>query len=127
VKNIFITSFTLSTMIVYSAILSGCATMHSSVHEEITPLKTGNMFISKKDYFDIRNGEHYLTKIDTVRITGTKVIGTDTFYVTNSNQYVINRPDGYWSEKGKVQEAKYPGEIGDMFFSYKKITNEKPP
>ncbi len=119
--------------------VAGCGSSHSLIKlgsadsTQVFPLKVGNTFISKKEYFDLQTGKQYLTKIDTVKILGTQVLGDETFYVTNTNQYLVNRSDGYWLSNGAVTktgpalEAKYPGSVGETFPSYTKITNENPP
>ena len=93
-------------------------------------MKVGNTFVSKKDFYDLKTGEHYQTKIDTVRIVGTAVLGNDTCFVTNSNHYIINKSDGYWTnadgKKDRLElEAKFPGSVGDTFSPYQKPTLEK--
>lgn len=116
--------------------IAGCSSSFSSASSHsassdshsIVPLKEGNIFISKKDYYDLESAKFYSTRIDTLKILSKRILNNDTMFLTNvNNQYVINRPDGYWSEGGEVLEAKYPGNVGDTFPSYTKITNEKPP
>jgi hypothetical protein len=123
-------------LVLSTVFIVGCGSSSSSNSKQISssksgdifPLKVGNSFISKKDYYDLSSGKFYSTRTDTLKIVSERVLNKDTMFLTNNNnQYVINRPDGYWSENGKVLEAKYPGNVGDTFPSYTKITNDKPP
>ncbi|HEY3876905.1 MAG TPA: hypothetical protein VGM92_15680 [Candidatus Kapabacteria bacterium] len=95
--------------------------------KQIFPLQVGNTYIMKKDYYSFKTGIYYMTAFDTTRIVDTERLNNQTYYVTNKKEIVIDAPDGYRSDKGRVLEAKYPGKVGDKYYYYTKINNYTPP
>jgi hypothetical protein len=97
----------------------------TSSNEEIFPLKIGNKFVYLVEHFDYNTGNLDSTQINTVEVTSSQKVNTDTYYtlMTKSSTgridsvYAANRTDGLWFLSDSESElfVKYPANIGDSW------------
>ncbi|MES2766499.1 MAG: hypothetical protein V4642_11550 [Bacteroidota bacterium] len=100
----------------------------SAKSEGIIPLKVGNQWIFKRYEID-STGNQIAEYRDTMKITGTKMFGSEVWYKTyisagsgyiTAEVFQLNRADGLWN-RDYIEEPnlsiKFPAKVGDTFFS----------